>query len=63
MLNTVAYAVDSIKSPDEYSELLHNLITPLNAIIGYSEILMEDYEDDLEESAIEDFQQIINLFE
>jgi len=33
----------------------------LNAIIGYSEILMEDYEDDLEESTIEDFQQIINL--
>ena len=26
------------------------LRTPLNAIIGYSEILMEDYEDDLEES-------------
>ena len=26
------------------------LRTPLNAIIGYSEILMEDYEDDLEEA-------------
>ena len=59
--NTGANAEDAKKSPEEYSELRHNLRTPLNAIIGYSEILMEDYEDDLEESAIEDFQQIINL--
>jgi len=59
--NTGANAEDTKKSPEEYSELRHNLRTPLNAIIGYSEILMEDYEDDLEESAIEDFQQIINL--
>ena len=59
--NTGANADSSKKSPEEYSELRHNLRTPLNAIIGYSEILMEDYEDDLEESTIEDFQQIINL--
>ena len=59
--NTVANADSSKKSPEEYSELRHNLRTPLNAIIGYSEILMEDYEDDLEESTLEDFQQIINL--
>ena len=37
------------------------LRTPLNAIIGYSEILMEDYEDDLGGTHLEDFQQIINL--
>ena len=59
--NTGANADASKKSPEEYSELRHNLRTPLNAIIGYSEILMEDYEDDLEESTLEDFQQIINL--
>ena len=59
--NTGANADSSKKSPEEYSELRHNLRTPLNAIIGYSEILMEDYEDDLEESTLEDFQQIINL--
>ena len=59
--NTGANAEDAKKSPEEYSELRHNLRTPLNAIIGYSEILMEDYEDDLDESAIKDFQQIINL--
>ena len=47
--NTGANADSSKKSPEEYSELRHNLRTPLNAIIGYSEILMEDYEDDLEE--------------
>ena len=40
------------KSAEEYSELRHNLRTPLNAIIGYSEILMEDFEDDLSESCI-----------
>ncbi|MDA9141530.1 diguanylate cyclase [Gammaproteobacteria bacterium] len=59
--NTGVNADSSKKSPEEYSELRHNLRTPLNAIIGYSEILMEDYEDDLEESTLEDFQQIINL--
>ena len=35
------------KTSQEYSELRHNLRTPLNAIIGYSEILIEDFEDDL----------------
>ena len=59
--NTGVNADSSKKSPEEYSELRHNLRTPLNAIIGYSEILMEDYEDDLEETTLEDFQQIINL--
>lgn len=59
--NTGANADSSKKSAEEYSELRHNLRTPLNAIIGYSEILMEDYENDLEESTLEDFQQIINL--
>ena len=59
--NTGANADSSKKSPEEYSELRHNLRTPLNAIIGYSEILMEDYEDDLEEGTLEDFQQIIDL--
>ena len=59
--NTGVNADSSKKSPEEYSELRHNLRTPLNAIIGYSEILMEDYEYDLEENTLEDFQQIINL--
>ena len=59
--NTGVNADSSKKSPEEYSELRHNLRTPLNAIIGYSEILMEDYEDDLEETTLQDFQQIINL--
>ena len=59
--NTGANADSSKKSPEEYSELRHNLRTPLNAIIGYSEILMEDYEDDLDEGTLQDFQQIIDL--
>ena len=59
--NTGVNADSLNKSPEEYSELRHNLRTPLNAIIGYSEILMEDFEDDLDASTLEDFQQIINL--
>ncbi|MFL2753865.1 MAG: diguanylate cyclase [Gammaproteobacteria bacterium] len=49
------------KTAQEYSELRHNLRTPLNAIIGYSEILMEDFEDDLSESCIEDLNNILSL--
>jgi signal transduction histidine kinase len=49
------------KSAQEYSELRHNLRTPLNAIIGYSEILMEDFEDDLSKSCIEDLNNILVL--
>jgi diguanylate cyclase (GGDEF)-like protein len=49
------------KSAEEYSELRHNLRTPLNAIIGYSEILMEDFEDDLSESCIQDLNNILSL--
>ena len=47
------------KTAQEYSELRHNLRTPLNAIIGYSEILMEDFEDDLSESCINDLNNIL----
>ena len=36
-----------MKTPEEYSELRHNLRTPLNAIIGYGEILIEDFEEDI----------------
>ena len=49
------------KTAQEYSELRHNLRTPLNAIIGYSEILMEDFEDDLSESCITDLNNILAL--
>ena len=48
------------KTAEEYSELRHNLRTPLNAIIGYSEILMEDFEDDLSESCISDLNNILS---
>lgn len=48
------------KTAQEYSELRHNLRTPLNAIIGYSEILMEDFEDDLSESCINDLNNILS---
>ena len=49
------------KTAQEYSELRHNLRTPLNALIGYSEILMEDFEDDLSESCITDLNNILAL--
>ena len=54
------------KTPEEYSELRHNLRTPLNAIIGYGEILIEDFEEDIPESRtrriiINDLKHIIDL--
>ncbi len=49
------------KTSEEYSELRHNLRTPLNAIIGYSEILMEDFEDDLSKECIKDLNTILSL--
>ncbi len=54
------------RTPEEYSELRHNLRTPLNAIIGYGEILIEDFEEDIPESRtrriiINDLKHIIEL--
>ena len=54
------------KTSEEYSELRHNLRTPLNAIIGYGEILIEDFEEDIPESRtrriiINDLKHIIDL--
>ena len=59
--NTGPNATTIKKTPEEYSELRHNLRTPLNAIIGYSEILIEDLEDDLSEESLKDLQSIIDL--
>ena len=59
--NTGPNATSVKKTPEEYSELRHNLRTPLNAIIGYSEILIEDLEDDLNEESLKDLQSIIDL--
>ena len=49
------------KTSEEYSELRHNLRTPLNAIIGYSEILIEDFEEDLSEECVKDLNTILSL--
>ena len=51
----------SIKNDEEASVLRHDLRTPLNGIIGYSEILIEDYEDDINDNHKEDLGNIINL--
>ena len=59
--NTGPKASSQKKTPEEYSELRHNLRTPLNAVIGYSEILMEDLEEDLSEETTNDFKTIIDL--
>ena len=59
--NTGPNATNQQKTPEEYSELRHNLRTPLNAIIGYSEILMEDLEEELSKETAADLQSIIGL--
>ena len=51
----------TISNDEEASILRHDLRTPLNGIIGYSEILLEDFEDDIEESHSEDINHIIGL--
>lgn len=61
MANTGSNTTNVKKTSEEYSELRHNLRTPLNAIIGYSEILIEDLEDDLGEESLKDLQIIIDL--
>ena len=50
-----------INNDEEASILRHDLRTPLNGIIGYSEILIEDYEDDIDEKHNEDLSHIIDL--
>ncbi len=57
--NTGSNATKQTKNPEEYSTLRHNLRTPLNAIIGYSEILLEDIEDDASEELTADISSII----
>ena len=59
--NTGPNATNQQKTPEEYSELRHNLRTPLNAIIGYTEILMEDLEEELSKETAADLQSIIDL--
>ena len=51
----------TIKTDEEASVLRHDLRTPLNGIIGYSEILIEDYEEDIEDKHKEDLGYIVNL--
>ena len=59
--NTGPNATKQTKSPEEYSTLRHNLRTPLNAIIGYSEILLEDTEEDASNELTSDISSIIDL--
>tara|TARA_B100001123_G_scaffold350982_1_gene401692 strand:+ start:2377 stop:3831 length:1455 start_codon:yes stop_codon:yes gene_type:complete len=59
--NTGPKATNQKKTPEEYSELRHNLRTPLNAVIGYSEILIEDLEEHLSEETVKDLKSIIDL--
>jgi sigma-B regulation protein RsbU (phosphoserine phosphatase) len=49
---------DSHSSPDAASQLRHDLRTPVNHIIGYSEMLLEDAEECGNESSISDLKKI-----
>ena len=48
----------SIKNDEEASVLRHDLRTPLNGIIGYSEMLMEEAEDDELENYVQDLTKV-----
>ena len=49
---------DSYSSPDAASQLRHDLRTPVNHIIGYSEMLLEDAEECGNESSASDLKKI-----
>jgi sigma-B regulation protein RsbU (phosphoserine phosphatase) len=49
---------DSHSSPDAASQLRHDLRTPVNHIIGYSEMLLEDAEECGNESSASDLKKI-----
>jgi sigma-B regulation protein RsbU (phosphoserine phosphatase) len=49
---------DSQSSPDAASQLRHDLRTPVNHIIGYSEMLLEDAEECRNESSASDLKKI-----
>ncbi len=51
----------TISTDEEASVLRHDLRTPLNGIIGYSEILLEDFEDDVSADHVEDLNKIVQL--
>ncbi len=51
----------TISTDEEASILRHDLRTPLNGIIGYSEILIEDFAEDIEDSHKADLGYVINL--
>src|SRR6266568_7621739 len=48
-----------ILTGESLSEARHNLRTPINHILGYSEMLMEDAEDQGKQQLLDDFRQIV----
>jgi signal transduction histidine kinase len=44
-------------SPDAVAQLRHDLRTPVNHIIGYSEMLLEDAEESGNDSSAEDLKK------
>ncbi len=58
MLGKGAHQISADK--DAQAKLRHDLRSPINAIIGYSEMVLDDFETDLEPSARRDINAILN---
>ena len=55
------HAIEASKTKSAFlANMSHELRTPLNAIIGYSEMLVEEANDELESAAISDLNRIVN---
>lgn len=59
LLDLVTAIKDGELQPDDKQRLRHDLRTPVNAILGYSELIVEDFGDEIPASALADIRTVI----